>query len=291
MALFLTNTALQSCTRYMSNITSSLNTVYKRLASGKRINSAKDDPAGFQIANRLTSQINGYKQGNRNLNDGLSYAQAAEGALDETVNMLQRIRVLAIQAANGTYDDGSRSAINAEVEQLSLEITRIAKKTNYAGIPLLSGGSKGVLIQCSGQANDTIEIPCFSSGFTVSGLATYLNADASSFFETTADGEFRFSLSTAQNAQDVLANIDQFINAVTAYQGTLGGVQNRFESAIRLNDVMAENLSDARSRIEDTDYAEEAANLAKLNIQQQVCAMMMKQAAQSKNIILQLLQN
>ena len=117
MALFLTNTALQSCTRYMSNITSSLNTVYKRLSSGKRINSANDDPAGFQIANSLTSQINGYKQGNRNLNDGLSYAQAAEGALDETVNMLQRIRVLAIQAANGTYDDGSRSAINAEVEQ------------------------------------------------------------------------------------------------------------------------------------------------------------------------------
>lgn len=288
MALFLTNTALMSCTRYMSNITSQLDTVYKRLASGKRINSAKDDPAGFQIANRLTSQINGYKQGNRNLQDGLAYAQSMEGALDETVNMLQTIRTLAVQAANGTYDDDSRSAINAQAEQLSMEISRIAKKSNFGGIKMLDGNG-GISIQCSGTAGDIINIPNFEEGFTVSGLASYLSQDGSNYLEKSSDGQLRFSLSSAENAQSVLGAIDKYIGAVTTYQGTLGGVQNRFESAIRLNDTMATNLADARSRIEDTDYAQEAANLAKLSIQQQVCAMMLNHAKQSKNIILQLL--
>lgn len=290
MGLFLTNTAFSSCTRYMSNITKSLDTVYKRLASGKRINSAKDDPAGFQIANRLTSQINGYKQGNRNINDGISYVQTMEGALDETVDMLQRIRTLAIQSANGTNSQADRNSINNEVSQLCEEITRIAKKTTFGGIPLLDGSRGDTHIQVSGTAYDTIKIPDFSNGFTLSGLNTYLGGDENSDFVTKDGDVFRFTLSTAECSQNVLDNIDGFINAVTAYQGTLGGLQNRFESAIRLNGNMRVNLEDARSRIEDTDYAEEAQNLAQLNIQQQVCAMMMKQAAQSKNFILQLLQ-
>lgn|SRR5574344_203517 len=290
MGLFLTNTAFSSCTRYMSNITKSLDTVYKRLASGKRINSAKDDPAGFQIANRLTSQINGYKQGNRNINDGISYVQTMEGALDETVDMLQRIRTLAIQSSNGTNSQADRNSINNEVSQLCEEITRIAKKTTFGGIPLLDGSRGDTHIQVSGTAYDTIKIPDFSNGFTLSGLNTYLGGDENSDFVTKDGDVFRFTLSTAECSQNVLDNIDGFINAVTAYQGTLGGLQNRFESAIRLNDNMRVNLEDARSRIEDTDYAEEAQNLAQLNIQQQVCAMMMKQAAQSKNFILQLLQ-
>lgn len=290
MGLFLTNTAFSSCTRYMSNITKSLDTVYKRLASGKRINSAKDDPAGFQIANRLTSQINGYKQGNRNINDGISYVQTMEGALDETVDMLQRIRTLAIQSSNGTNSQADRKSINNEVSQLCEEITRIAKKTTFGGIPLLDGSRGDTHIQVSGTAYDTIKIPDFSNGFTLSGLNTYLGGDENSDFVTKDGDVFRFTLSTAECSQNVLDNIDGFINAVTACQGTLGGLQNRFESAIRLNDNMRVNLEDARSRIEDTDYAEEAQNLAQLNIQQQVCAMMMKQAAQSKNFILQLLQ-
>ncbi|NLK85144.1 MAG: flagellin [Aeromonadales bacterium] len=290
MGLFLTNTAFSSCTRYMSNITKSLDTVYKRLASGKRINSAKDDPAGFQIANRLTSQINGYKQGNRNINDGISYVQTMEGALDETVDMLQRIRTLAIQSANGTNSQADRNSINNQVSQLCEEITRIAKKTTFGGIPLLDGSRGDTHIQASGTAYDTIKIPDFSNGFTLSGLNTYLGGDENSDYVTKDGDVFRFTLSTAECSQNVLDNIDGFINAVTAYQGTLGGLQNRFESAIRLNGNMRVNLEDARSRIEDTDYAEEAQNLAQLNIQQQVCAMMMKQAAQSKNFILQLLQ-
>ena len=125
----------------------------------------------------------------------------------------------------------------------------------------------------------------------MSGLSSYTNCATSSSFIQKDGDSVRFSLSSAQNAQSVLANIDKYIGAVSSYQGTLGGLQNRFESAIRLNDTMATNLSDARSRIQDTDYAEEAANLAKLSVQQQVATMMMQRIGQSKNIILSLLQS
>lgn len=297
MALFITNVAQMQCNRFLSSITGQLNTVYRRLASGKRINSAKDDPAGLQIANRMTSQINGYKQGNRNLNDAISLVQTMDGALDETTSMLQRIRTLAVQAANGTYDNNSRAAINAEVEQLCQEITRISKKTTYGGTSILDG-NKGaffsndgtIKIQVSGVANDTISIPGFENGFSMSGLSTYTSTKTSSAILASGD-TFRFSMSTAENAQEVLGFIDKYISAVSAYQGTLGGLMNRFDSAIRLNDNMYENLSDARSRIMDTDYAEEAAKLAELTIRQQACVSMMKHINSSKNIILSLLGN
>lgn len=294
MPLYLTNITAMHNMRYLSSINAGLDTVYKRLASGKRINSAKDDPAGLQIADRLTSQINGYKQGNRNLNDGLALAQTMEGALDETASMLQKIRTLAVQAANGTYDDISRGAINSQVQQLCQEITRIAKKTTFGGTAILDGNKSGfysnggIQIQASGTANDTIAIPGFEHGFTMSGLTTYTGNDGKGSIVKDGDS-FRFSMSTAQNAQEVLGYIDKYIGAVSSYRGTLGGVQNRFESAIRLNDTMKENLSDARSRIQDTDYAEEASNLAELMVRQQVCVSIMKQINNSKSIILRLL--
>ncbi len=294
MALYLTNIAAMHNMRSLSSINAGLDTVYKRLSSGKRINSAKDDPAGLQIADRLTSQINGYKQGSRNLSDGLALAQTMEGALDETTDMLQKIRTLAVQAANGTYDDASRAAINSQVQQLCQEITRIGKKTTFGGTAILDsnqGGfysNGGIQIQASGMANDTITIPGFQNGFTMSGLSSYTGNDGKG--SVVKDGDsLRFSLSTAENAQEVLGYIDEYIKAVSSYKGTLGGVQNRFESAIRLNDTMRENLSDARSRIQDTDYAEEAANLAELMVRQQVCASIMKQINNSKSIILSLL--
>lgn len=143
MALYLTNIAAMHNMRSLSSINAGLDTVYKRLSSGKRINSAKDDPAGLQIADRLTSQINGYKQGCRNLSDGLALAQTMEGALDETTDMLQKIRTLAVQAANGTYDDASRAAINSQVQQLCQEITRIGKKTTFGGTVILDGNQGG----------------------------------------------------------------------------------------------------------------------------------------------------
>ena len=140
MALYVnTNVTSLNSTSKLNKATHSLDTTYKRLSSGFRINSAKDDAAGLQISNRLTSQINGLNQGNRNANDGIALAQTAEGALDEVHTMLQRIRTLSVQSANGTNTTADRKAIQAEVEQLSSEITRIACKTTFGGHKILAG--------------------------------------------------------------------------------------------------------------------------------------------------------
>ena len=140
MALYVnTNVSSLNAQRKLTNATNSLNVSYQRLSSGLRINSSKDDAAGLQISDRLTSQINGLNQGNRNANDGIALAQTIEGALDETTNMLQRIRTLAVQAATGTNTEKDRQALQEEVTSLCEEITRIANKTTFAGQPILNG--------------------------------------------------------------------------------------------------------------------------------------------------------
>ena len=143
MALYVnTNVSSLNGRRQLTNATNNLSTTYQRLSSGLRINSAKDDAAGLQISDRLTSQINGLNQGNRNANDGIALAQTVEGAMDEITNMLQRIRTLSVQSANGTNTTADRVAIQEEVTQLSNEITRIACKTTFAGQQVLAGDSK-----------------------------------------------------------------------------------------------------------------------------------------------------
>ena len=150
MALYVnTNVTSLNSTSKLNKATHSLDTTYKRLSSGFRINSAKDDAAGLQISNRLTSQINGLNQGNRNANDGIALAQTAEGALDEVHTMLQRIRTLSVQSANGTNTTADRQAIQAEVDQLSSEITRIACKTTFGGHKILAGAKRTTA--CSGN--------------------------------------------------------------------------------------------------------------------------------------------
>src|SRR5574344_75224 len=145
MGLYITNTSAMFAIRQMNKYQSSLDTSYQRLASGLRINSAKDDPAGMQIAHRLTSEINGLTQGNRNAQDGIALAQTAEGALDEVTNMLQRIRTLSLQSANGTNTTADRGAIQEEVKALCSEIGRIACKTTFAGQEILAGKGKGLV--------------------------------------------------------------------------------------------------------------------------------------------------
>lgn len=298
MPLYLTNIASMSAVRSLNNVTSGLDTVFQRLSSGKRINSAKDDPAGLMIADRLTAQINGYKQGSRNLNDGLSVAQTMEHALDESKGMLQRIRTLAIQAASGTYSDEDRKAIDIEAQELCNEITRISKSTTFGGAQILSGNTGGLFssngsidIQCSGNVGDKISIPGFQDGFSMSGLASHLQISTSANYVKTNGSSLTFSLTSAANAESVIGCIDKYINSVSTYQAQLGAVQNRMESAIRLNGTMHENLSDARSRITDTDYAEEASKLAELMVRQQVIASLFSRIINSKSIILSLLGN
>ena len=144
MSMFVnTNVSSLNAQRNLSNSAKALDTSYTRLASGLRINSAKDDAAGLQISNRLTTQINGLDQGNRNANDGISVAQTAEGAMDEITSMLQRMRTLAQQAANGSNNADDRDALQQEYEQLTTEVNRIAKDTTFGGQKLLDGTYSG----------------------------------------------------------------------------------------------------------------------------------------------------
>lgn len=289
-----TNVTSLNTTNKLSKATHSLDTTYKRLSSGYRINSAKDDAAGLQISNRLTSQINGLKQGNRNANDGIALAQTAEGALDEVHTMLQRIRTLSVQAANGTNTTADRTSIQGEVSQLCSEINRIACKTTFGKQEILSGAGKGLVgadgkiaFQVGANANDTTSVS-LSSGFTIEQMK---NA-AGSKITTVEDADKRgktFDVSTASKAQDVLADIDSFIGFVDKKRGEFGAVQNRLESTISNQSNIAENESDARSRIRDTDYAEEAANLSQQNIIQQAATSMLTQANSRPQIALSLL--
>lgn len=296
-----TNVSSINTTNKLAKATHSLDTTYKRLSSGYRINSAKDDAAGLQISDRLTSQINGLKQGNRNANDGIALAQTAEGALDEVHTMLQRIRTLSVQSANGTNTTEDRVSIQGEVSQLCAEINRIACKTTFGGSEILSGktddtgsllvGGK-VAFQVGANANDKISID-LTSGFSVAQMSGSKAAnDASAIQEGDADSNAHgksFSVCTAENAQKTLASIDKFIGYVDKKRGEFGAIQNRLESTISNQSNIAENESDARSRIRDTDYAEEAANLSQQNIIQQAATSMLTQANSRPQIALSLL--
>ena len=294
-----TNVTSLNTTNKLSKATHSLDTTYKRLSSGYRINSAKDDSAGLQISDRLTSQINGLKQGNRNANDGIALAQTAEGALDEVHTMLQRIRTLSVQSANGTNTTKDREAIQGEVSQLCAEINRIATKTTFGGSEILSGkkNAAGTLLDNNGtiafqvgaNANDKISIN-LASGFSVLQMqgAQGGTANTGTLIDD-GNGGKAFGVSTAETAQKTLADIDSYIAYVDKKRGEFGAIQNRLESTISNQSNIAENESDARSRIRDTDYAEEAANLSQQNIIQQAATSMLTQANSRPQIALSLL--
>ena len=292
MALYVsTNISSINSGRQLGKATHALDTSYKRLSSGLRINSAKDDAAGLQISNRLTAQINGLNQGNRNANDGIALAQTAEGALDEVTNMLQRIRTLALQSANGTNTTTDRSSLQSEVTQLSSEIARIACKTTFAGNSILAGAGKGLLdnqgklsLQVGANANDTVSV-----SLSVAFLLSKMQEHSSVSTKGLSSDKKSFDVSTACKAQKVLEGIDSYISFVDKKRGELGAVQNRLESTIANQSNIAENESDARSRIRDTDYAEEAANLSQQTIVQQAASSMLTQANSRPQIALSLL--
>ena len=292
-----TNVTSLNTTNKLSKATHSLDTTYKRLSSGYRINSAKDDAAGLQISDRLTSQINGLKQGNRNANDGIALAQTAEGALDEVHTMLQRIRTLSVQAANGTNTTADRNSIQGEVSQLCAEINRIATKTTFGKQQILSGTGKGLVdakgkiaFQVGANANDTTSVS-LSSGFSIAQMKTAHGGTDKGTLVADADGhkDNSFDVSSASKAQSVLEDIDSYIGYVDKKRGEFGAIQNRLESTISNQSNIAENESDARSRIRDTDYAEEAANLSQQNIIQQAATSMLTQANSRPQIALSLL--
>ncbi|WP_429152783.1 flagellin A [Aeromonas veronii] len=302
MGLYInTNVSSLNAQRNLMNTTKSLDTSYTRLASGLRINSAKDDAAGLQIANRLTSQINGLDQGNRNANDGISVAQTAEGAMEEVTSMLQRMRTLAQQSANGSNNTDDRVALQQEYTQLMTEIDRVAKDTTFGGQTLLNGGYVGSF-QVGADAGQTITFR-MTTAFTISGMASATSGSAT--VTTTTSGEpytitkttgtpvtssAMSSIEMASSAQSAMANLDFMIKVVDSKRAELGAVQNRFDSTIRNQVNVSENVSAARSRIRDADFATETANLTKQNILQQAASTILSQANQRPQSALSLLQ-
>ena len=322
MALYVnTNVSSINAQRKLANSTLALNTSYQRLSSGLRINSSKDGAAGLQISDRLTAQINGLNQGNRNANDGIALAQTIEGALDETTNMLQRIRTLAVQAANGTNTAKDRQALQQEVASLSEEINRIARKTTFAGAQVLDGGGANSLMrEVAGQqgqgpkkyeyffqvgANSQDEITLQCGAFTLQAIfsqASIGKMDQLTKAGTKIDnnfvlaglsknnaGDMRWLVSAASIAQRTLHTIDRFIELVDSKRAALGAIQNRMESTIRNQSSIAENESDARSRIRDTDFASETAALTQNQIIQQASQTILSQANQRPTVALNLL--
>ena len=300
MAVYVnTNVSSLNGRRYLNNVQNQLTTTYQRLSSGMRINSAKDDAAGLQIADRLTTQINGLNQGNRNSNDGIALAQTMEGALDETTNMLQKIRTLAVQASNGTNTTEDRNALQQEVTSLSAEINRIAAQTKFGGQEILLTAGKGLIgskgsitFQVGANKGDEIVLSGFSAGFKLSGIATHAGvkgegATKSGWFVD--NGNSRWSVSTADAAKITLANIDKFIAAVDGKRADLGAFQNRLESSIRNQANVSANQADARSRIRDADFAEESANLSQQSIIQQAATSMLMQANSRPQLALSML--
>ncbi len=252
-----------------------LGTAMERLSSGKRINSAKDDAAGLAISSSMTSQIRGMNQGIRNANDGISMAQTAEGALNEVSNMMQRVRELAVQATSGTYSAEDKVNIQAEVTQLTEQMTAVLANTEFNGSKLFDGtagaASDGtVTIQAGATAADTIDL-------TFGDLAG----------DTDVAAVIAVDLTSADNT--VLATIDTGLDTINTARATLGASQNRLESAVNNLANNATNLSDARSRIMDADYSQETTALAKAQILGQASTAMLAQANQSQQNVLSLL--
>lgn len=391
-----TNVASLNTQRNLSNSSNALSTSLQRLSTGSRINSAKDDAAGLQIANRLTSQINGMGVAVKNSNDGISMAQTAEGALEQSTSILQRMRDLSLQSANGSNSPEERKALNSEVNELKKELDRIANTTSFGGKKLLDGSFGTTTFQVGAAANETISVKLdemstqalkseFSTGSIASGalgtsgtpatasgviavqvkmadgelktysanfekgatqkqqvqaLATVINdanigigvyaKDDGSFdvatalssgtgagqvetftfgsgadltaaktaatnaitltANTTTNKVADIDLSTVLGAQTAVITIDQAIQKIDAQRADLGAVQNRFENTIANLQNIQENVSAARGRIQDTDFAAETATLSKNQIMQQAGTAILAQANQLPQAVLSLLQ-
>jgi flagellin len=390
-----TNVSSLNSQRHLNNSSNALADTTEKLSSGMRINSASDDAAGMQIADRFTSQIDGLDQASRNANDGISLAQTAEGAMEEVTNNLQRIRELSVQAANDTNSEDDLASIQSEIDELTEEINRVANQTDFNGTKLLDGSFSGALFQVGADSGQTIQIgsiadsntdvlgdTTFSSGTstitaatsgvtsgvaTASGLLTgvivnYANADGTSGTLTLDDIEIEVGddvnevIAQAFNAQQDITGVhasiddsgnlqlesiiagrsftttagassgsastlaavtsaqeasvqmndidvsdytgaaraieivDAALSEISASRGELGAVQNRFDSTVASLSTTSENLSSARSRIQDTDYASETAELSRTQILQEAGTSMLAQANSSTETVLTLLQ-
>ena len=277
-----TNVTSLNVQKNLGRASDALSTSMTRLSSGLKINSAKDDAAGLQISNRMSSQIRGQNVAVKNANDGISMAQTAEGALQESTNILQRMRELAVQARNGTNGTADQTATNAEFGQMSDELTRIAASTNLNGKQLLDGSAGTMTLQVGSNTGSANHIDLvLSSKFD----AVSLSVGSGTVVLTGAT-----SAAAASNIDNAITAIDAAIAAIGATRANLGASQNRLTSTISNLQNITENVTAAQGRVQDTDFAAETANLTKQQTLQQASTAVLAQANQLPSAVLKLLQ-
>jgi flagellin len=273
MAVINTNISALRAANASNSADKMLGVAMERLSTGKRINGAKDDAAGMAIATKMTADVRGMAQGIRNANDGIALAQTAEGALQEVTNMMQRVRELAVQSKSGTYSTDDRTYMDAEVDQLQGQIDDILTNTKFNGVTLfskVSGTDVTVSVATGAGASDTVTLT--SKGIDGTKLTT-----------TALD------VTSSANAATTITNIDDTMKEVNATRASLGAGQNRLESVVNNLTTNSVNLSDARSRIQDTDYSTETTAMSKAQILSQASTAMIAQANQSSQNVLSLL--
>jgi flagellin len=263
-----TNVASLNAQRSLAASGAELKTAMERLSSGKQINSAADDAAGFAIAERMTAQIRGLNMATKNANDGLSMLAAIENATNDVTDMLHRMRELAVQAVNDTNGSDDRGYLDAEATQLIAEINRVANQTTYNGEEVLDGTRSG----------------SFQVGTTATSIITF-DIDSITASAIGVDG---VDLSTASGAQAALTSISSAIETVAEDRANYGALQNRLEYTVSNLMNVAEFTTAARSRIEDADFAAESARLAKAQVLQQTGTAMLAQANASQQLVLSL---
>ena len=269
------NTNISSLTaqRHLADVTTRLQSNFQRLASGLRISVASDDPAGLGISERMRAQIRSISQAARNGLNGVGLVQTGEGALHEVNSDLIRMRELAMEAANGTFNTGDRLTLNAEFSALLTEVDRIANTTAFNGVNLLNNSAGSIDIQIGTESGDTINLAFTDT--TIAGLGL-----------TGAS----FDVTTVTNAVAALNTIDSAIDTVIMSRGQLGAAQNQVETAIRSLRNAEQNLAAAESRIRDVDVAFETADLTRNSILQQASVSILAQANLQPQIALSLLQ-
>jgi flagellin len=294
------------------NMTYNLNMLgraMERLSSGLRINRAADDPAGLSISEKMRAQIRGLEQASRNAQDGISVIQVADGALNETHSILQRMKELAIQAANGTLNDEDRSSIQEEINQLTSEINNIGNNTEFNTIKLLNGSAykydgvnSELRLQVGPNAGDSLGIKLEdmrAKALNISGQAgasvTSKDGKVTAIFSNVelsgSNLECALDLSNPENASAAIKIYDDAIKSVSFARGRLGATQNALEHRINYLDNTAENLTAAESRIRDADMAKEMMDYAKYNILLQVSQAILAQANHQAEGVLQLLKS
>lgn len=276
-----TNIASLNSQRMLSKTNEGLQTSMERLSSGLRVNSAKDDAAGLSIADRMTSQIRGMTVAMRNANDGISMAQTAEAGMGNITETLQRMRDLALQAANfGSVSSGDREKLQTEFKQLGTEVLRIIENTEFNGKKILNGSLSNAVFQVGPNTSTNNQISITLSNLELMSGLNQLFGDVASI------GSNAFF----SNVMSAITHIDTAISKIDNFRATLGAIQNRFSATISNLQSSIENQSAARSRIMDADFATETASLSRAQILQQAGTAMLAQANQSTQNVLKLLQ-